>query len=169
MVKCDRCPGRMLPGSIVGPGNLQNACISADLTRMAIWLQMHAGKVAAEKYGAEVVDPRPYFVGTLKSTLDKYPHIGTTIPAMGYSPQQACLCHHTQKLPGHRAGEICTQALPQHEHMPGVFHAEDRQRCTACQSHVSAVLLGGLSCHAARCMATARQVPHALSRAIQLL
>lgn len=41
-----------------------------------------------EKYGAELVDPRPYFKGSLRKTYQKYPHIGKTIPAMGYSPQQ---------------------------------------------------------------------------------
>lgn len=48
-----------------------------------------AAAVAAAKYAAaEVVDPRPYFVGELKKTLDKYPHIGPVVPAMGYSEQQ---------------------------------------------------------------------------------
>lgn len=48
-----------------------------------------AAVVAAAKYGAaEVVDPRPYFVGELAQTLAKYPHIGKVVPAMGYSEQQ---------------------------------------------------------------------------------
>lgn len=41
---------------------------------------------------AEVVDPRPYYVGELKATLDKYPHIGQVVPAMGYSAQQVRMC-----------------------------------------------------------------------------
>eukprot|EP00877_Chromochloris_zofingiensis_P000184 jgi/Chrzof1/10166/Cz04g31120.t1 len=48
-----------------------------------------AAKVAADKYGAaEVVDPRPYFKGKMKETLDKYPHIGEVVPAMGYSDKE---------------------------------------------------------------------------------
>ncbi len=48
-----------------------------------------AGVVAAKRIGvAEFVDPRPYLVGTMKQTFDKYPGIGKLLPAMGYSPQQ---------------------------------------------------------------------------------
>lgn len=48
-----------------------------------------AGVVAAEKFGAaELVDPRPYTVGTITETFQKYPEIGTLLPAMGYSEQQ---------------------------------------------------------------------------------
>eukprot|EP00775_Hariotina_reticulata_P001966 gene1966-2293_t len=48
-----------------------------------------AAVVAAQKYGAaEVVNPHPYFVGELQTTLLKYPHIGKVVPAMGYSDQQ---------------------------------------------------------------------------------
>ena len=48
-----------------------------------------AGMVAAEKFGAaEVVDPRPYTVGTITETFEKYPDIGELLPAMGYGDQQ---------------------------------------------------------------------------------
>lgn len=48
-----------------------------------------AGVVAAEKYGCnELVDPRPWAVGEIKETFEKYPDIGTLLPAMGYSAQQ---------------------------------------------------------------------------------
>eukprot|EP00884_Botryococcus_braunii_P019698 jgi/Botrbrau1/6411/Bobra.49_1s0028.2 len=47
-----------------------------------------AGKYAVEKFGAELVDPRPFLKGSLRKTYQKYRHIGKTIPAMGYSPQQ---------------------------------------------------------------------------------
>ena len=48
-----------------------------------------AGVIAAQRYGAaSLVDPRPYLAGTLKYTFEKYPTIGTLLPAMGYSPQQ---------------------------------------------------------------------------------
>ncbi|MGD9489005.1 MAG: cyclic 2,3-diphosphoglycerate synthase [Calditrichaceae bacterium] len=48
-----------------------------------------AGIVAAEKFGAaELVDPRPYTVGTITETFEKYPEIGELLPAMGYGDQQ---------------------------------------------------------------------------------
>ncbi len=48
-----------------------------------------AGMMAATKYGAsEAVDPRPYLVGTMKDTFEKYPEIGSLLPAMGYFGKQ---------------------------------------------------------------------------------
>ena len=48
-----------------------------------------AGIVAAEKYGAaELVDPRPFTVGSITETFEKYPEIGTLLPAMGYGDGQ---------------------------------------------------------------------------------
>ena len=52
-------------------------------------MQYGAGFVAAQKYGAaEIVDPRPYIVGEIKATFDKYPCIGPILPAMGYGDKQ---------------------------------------------------------------------------------
>ena len=48
-----------------------------------------AGVLAAMKHGAaEVVDPRPYTVGSIAETFRIYPEIGTLLPAMGYGDQQ---------------------------------------------------------------------------------
>jgi predicted GTPase len=48
-----------------------------------------AGTVAARKWGAaEIVDPRPYAVGELTETFEKYPDIGVVLPAMGYGQAQ---------------------------------------------------------------------------------
>ncbi|MBI3755872.1 MAG: GTPase, partial [Deltaproteobacteria bacterium] len=48
-----------------------------------------AGIVAAEKYNAgEIVDPRPYAVGSIKNIFASYPHIKNLIPAMGYARHQ---------------------------------------------------------------------------------
>jgi predicted GTPase len=48
-----------------------------------------AGVLAAIRHGAaEIVDPRPYTVGTLSTTFQKYPGIGTLLPAMGYGQEQ---------------------------------------------------------------------------------
>jgi predicted GTPase len=48
-----------------------------------------AGVLAAVRHGAaEIVDPRPYTVGTLTRTFEAYPGIGTLLPAMGYGGEQ---------------------------------------------------------------------------------
>lgn len=48
-----------------------------------------AGFVAAKKFGAkEIVDPRPYAVGTIEETYTQYPKTGSALPAMGYSERQ---------------------------------------------------------------------------------
>jgi predicted GTPase len=48
-----------------------------------------AGVLAALRHGAAtVVDPRPYAVGTLIRTFERYPGIGTLLPAMGYGEEQ---------------------------------------------------------------------------------
>jgi predicted GTPase len=47
-----------------------------------------AGTVAAERYGATPVDPRPYAVGTIRDTFTAYPHLERVLPAMGYSVAQ---------------------------------------------------------------------------------
>ena len=45
-----------------------------------------AGVVAARQCGAaELVDPRPYAVGSIRGTYDRYPHLTNLLPAMGYS------------------------------------------------------------------------------------
>ena len=48
-----------------------------------------AGVVAARHYGAaELVDPRPYAVGSIRGTYERYRHLTTLLPAMGYSAMQ---------------------------------------------------------------------------------
>ena len=52
-------------------------------------MKIGAGVVAAEKFGAAgFVDPRPFTVGKLKETFEKYPGIGVLLPAMGYGEEQ---------------------------------------------------------------------------------
>jgi predicted GTPase len=47
-----------------------------------------AGFVAARRFGAgEIVDPRPYAVGSILATYEKYPSTGTILPAMGYGDE----------------------------------------------------------------------------------
>lgn len=52
-------------------------------------MEYGAGVIAARRFGAsQIVDPRPYLVGSLKETFQKYPGIGSLLPTMGYSPKQ---------------------------------------------------------------------------------
>jgi predicted GTPase len=48
-----------------------------------------AGVVAANRYhAAALIDPRPYAVGSIQKTFDKFPHLWRVLPAMGYSDTQ---------------------------------------------------------------------------------
>ncbi len=48
-----------------------------------------AGTIAAKRLGAaEIVDPRPYAVGSIVKTFEKYPHLGALLPAVGYGKEQ---------------------------------------------------------------------------------
>ncbi len=48
-----------------------------------------SGVVAAQRFGAaEIVDPRPYAVGSIVDTYRKYPSTGAVLPAMGYGDKQ---------------------------------------------------------------------------------
>jgi predicted GTPase len=47
------------------------------------------GAIAARKFGAkELIDPKPFAVGSIKRTYEKYPHLGAVLPAMGYGEKQ---------------------------------------------------------------------------------
>ena len=51
-------------------------------------MKFGAGVVAARRHGAaEIVDPRPYAVGTIQDVYRRY-DVGPVLPAMGYSEQQ---------------------------------------------------------------------------------
>ncbi len=48
-----------------------------------------AGTVAAEDAGVkEIIDPRPFAVGSIKNTFEKYTHLTNVLPAMGYGKKQ---------------------------------------------------------------------------------
>jgi predicted GTPase len=52
-------------------------------------MQYGAGVVAARRFGAaQLVDPRPYAVGSIAQTFEAYPHMGELLPAMGYGEGQ---------------------------------------------------------------------------------
>ena len=48
-----------------------------------------AGWIAAQRYGAsEIVDPRPWALGSIAETFAKWPNTGPVLPAMGYGAEQ---------------------------------------------------------------------------------
>jgi len=47
-----------------------------------------AGLLVARRYGAEVIDPRPYAVGSIQEVYRTYPHLDRVVPAMGYGREQ---------------------------------------------------------------------------------
>ena len=52
-------------------------------------MKIGAGIVAAKRFGAsEIIDPRPYVVGSIAQTFRTYPDIGNLLPAMGYGEEQ---------------------------------------------------------------------------------
>jgi predicted GTPase len=74
-------------GSSVGGKRV--LCIEDGPTLTHGGMTFGAGQVAAERFGAaEIVDPRPHAVGSIRETLDRYPHIGKLLPAMGYYAEQ---------------------------------------------------------------------------------
>jgi predicted GTPase len=51
-------------------------------------MKFGAGVVAARRFrAAEIVDPRPYAVGSITEVFDRY-DVGPVLPAEGYSPKQ---------------------------------------------------------------------------------
>jgi len=52
-------------------------------------MKFGAATLAAKQFGAkEIVDPRPYAVGSIGETYGLYPHLGRVLPAVGYSEDQ---------------------------------------------------------------------------------
>ncbi|MBN2080853.1 GTPase [bacterium] len=52
-------------------------------------MNLGAGTVAAHRNGVgQIIDPRPYAVGSIKAAYRKYPHLGDLVPALGYYGEQ---------------------------------------------------------------------------------
>ncbi|MCK4667502.1 GTPase [Candidatus Dependentiae bacterium] len=52
-------------------------------------MEFGAGYVAAQNCGVkEIIDPRPYAVGSITETYKKYSHVSKILPAMGYGEKQ---------------------------------------------------------------------------------
>lgn len=48
-----------------------------------------AATIMAKRFGAsEIVDPKPYAVGSIKETYNQYTHLGPILPALGYGKKQ---------------------------------------------------------------------------------
>ncbi len=52
-------------------------------------MNIGAGFVACERNGVgEIIDPRPYAVGSIKAAYAKFPRLGKLVPALGYYDEQ---------------------------------------------------------------------------------
>jgi len=64
-------------------------CVEDGPTLTHGQMKFGAAMQAAKEGGAkELVDPRPFLVGSIKDTFAKYPNVGTLLPAMGYWDEQ---------------------------------------------------------------------------------
>jgi predicted GTPase len=69
-----------------------------------------AGWVAARRYGAsEIVDPRPFAVGSIHATYLKYPNTGAILPAMGYGDE---MVHDLQETINRANVDLVLSATP---------------------------------------------------------
>lgn len=69
-----------------------------------------AGWVAARRFGAaEIVDPRPYAVGSIVETYQKYPKTGAILPAMGYGGE---MIRDLEKTINNAAVDLVLSATP---------------------------------------------------------
>jgi predicted GTPase len=80
------------PISVEGKGKIQDKrvlVIEDGPTLTHGEMPYGAGTIAARQHGAkEIIDPRPWAVGSIKETFEKYPKVGALLPAMGYGPEQ---------------------------------------------------------------------------------
>ena len=82
-----------------------------------------AGVIAARDLGAaELIDPRPFAVGSIARTFEKFTHIGPLLPAMGYGDEQRAELAETIKRANPDTVVVATPVnlLPLLDlHMPG--------------------------------------------------
>ncbi len=103
-----------------------------------------AGFVAAEQGGAaEIVDPRPFAIGSIAQAFERFPHIGHVLPALGYSPEQldelrrtidACRCRRRRHRDADRpdaADRLEAPDPPCHVRAAGGRRADARGRARA--------------------------------------
>ncbi len=63
-------------------------CVEDGPTTTHGGMSVGAATLLARRSGAEIVDPRPFFIGELASTARACPHLGPLVPAMGYGAAQ---------------------------------------------------------------------------------
>jgi len=68
-----------------------------------------AGTVAAREGRAQILDPRPFAVGTIAEAYKRYPHLGMVVPALGYSDAQVAELDATLRRSG---AELIVDASP---------------------------------------------------------
>jgi predicted GTPase len=79
-----------------------------------------AGFIAAKMHNAaEIIDPRPFAVGSLKTTFQKYLHMDAILPAMGYGPQQI---EDLEKTIANTDCDLVLFATP--IHLPRILHID---------------------------------------------
>lgn len=73
-------------------------------------MEYGAGAIAAKNFNAvELIDPRPFAVGSIAETLERWPHIGNVLPAMGYSQVQI---EELQQTINNSSGELILIGTP---------------------------------------------------------
>jgi predicted GTPase len=86
IVECDLDVTVDRPGAIAGRRVL---VVEDGPTLTHGGMSTGAGTVAARAHGArELVDPRPFAVGTIAEAFAAWPHLGPVLPALGYSASQ---------------------------------------------------------------------------------
>lgn len=83
-----KCPIRIIPDKDVDIAGKRVVVVEDGPTVTHGEMGFGAGYIYSIKKDAEIVDPRAYFIGSIKDTLEKYPHISMVVPAIGYSGRQ---------------------------------------------------------------------------------
>jgi len=69
-----------------------------------------AGTIAARRFGAgEIIDPRPFAVGSIAEAYLKFPHLGPVVPALGYSAHQ---CEELKQTIENSGADVILDASP---------------------------------------------------------
>ena len=69
-----------------------------------------AGTIAARRFGAgEIIDPRPFAVGSIAEAYLRFPHLGPVVPALGYSAQQ---CEELKQTIENSGADVILDASP---------------------------------------------------------
>ncbi len=78
----------LVDGDIEELAGKRVVCVEDGPTTTHGGMPYGAATLLAQRAGAEIVDPRPFFKGELRTTRRSYPALAALVPAMGYSEQQ---------------------------------------------------------------------------------